>query len=349
MAHEGRGLIIVFGAGGFIGTYLVDELVTQGYDVLASGLDDVEQEYYRGRNMRYTRVDITNQEDFSSLPVNGVSSIVNLASLQPANVRQGEYRSTEYVKVNVLGTLNILEFCRKTGVHRFIHAISHRSVAGLWAPGRVITEDDTRAIKYAGEYAMFSISESAAADCIRHYSDQYGIQGIVFRLPPVYGYGPHTEIFRDGKPHKTGFQIFIENASSGNPLELWGDCDEGRDIIYVKDVVSAIMLALKSENAIGLYNIASGRLLSLREEAEEIIRAFSPRGHSSKIVNRPETQNSIEPFLYDISKARRDFGWAPKYSFREILEDYKNEMKSGRFSFLVKRREAMMAAGNLPH
>jgi UDP-glucose 4-epimerase len=276
-----------------------------------------------------------------------VNSVVNLASLQPANVRQEEHKPSDYVKVNVLGVLNILEFCRKLRVPKVIHTISYKSV-GAFGPDRVINENDTKAIEYSGEYAMFSISESAAADCVQHYTKQYGIQGIVMRLPPVYGYGPHTEILRDGKPHKTGFQVFIENASSGNPIELWGDCEKGRDIIYVKDVTSAIILALESRNASGLYNIASGRLLTLREEAEQIVKAFSPKDRSPRIVYRPEIPNSIQPFLYDIGKARRELGWAPKYSFQEMLEDYKTEMKKGRFNFLVRRRLEMLGKVSSP-
>jgi UDP-glucose 4-epimerase len=340
--NEDRSAPMVFGAEGFIGTYLVDELVSEKHDVLAVGLDPLGEAYYNERKIPFARVDITKEEDFSELPQEGVSSVVNLACLQPANVKEEEYKATEYVRVNVLGTLNILEFCRKAGIRKFIHAISHRSVQGLWEQGKTVTEDDRRSIKYTGEYAMYSISESAAAECVEHYSQQYGMQGIVLRIPPVYGYGPHTEGFKAGKPQKTGFQVFIENAIQGQPIEVWGDCEKGRDIIYVKDVVSAIVLALKNKNAMGLYNIASGKLLSLRQEVEEIVEAFSPTEHRSKIVYRPDIPNSIETFLYDISKARRDLGWSPKYSFREMLEDYKKEMTCGRFSFLVQKRRAMM-------
>jgi UDP-glucose 4-epimerase len=212
----------------------------------------------------------------------------------------------------------------------------------LWESERTIGEDAARAIKYTGEYAMYVISESAAADCIEHYRREYGMQGIIFRLPPVYGYGPHIEIFKDGKPLKTGFKVFIENAMAGRPIEVWGDCNKGRDIIYVKDVVTAIILALKSKDASGLYNIASGRLLSLKEEAETIARVFSPKGHSSKIIYRPNKANSIEPFLYDIAKAKRELGWSPQYSFEEMLLDYKKEMESGRFMFLLEKRSKMM-------
>jgi len=335
-------MLIIFGAEGFIGAYLVDQLVSEGFDVLAVGLDKLGEAYYNERKIPFARVDITKEEEFNKLPGKGVACIVNLACLQPANVKEEEYNPADYIKVNVLGTLNILEFCRKTAVRKVIYAISHRSVQGLWKQGKVIREDDTKAIKYTGNFSMYSISESTAADCVEHYSQQYDMQGIILRLPPVYGYGPHTEGFKNGKPHKTGFKVFVENAVEGKPIEVWGDCEKGRDIIYVKDVVSAIILATKCKTALGLYNIASGKLLSLREEAEEIIKVFSPITHPSKIIYRPDKSNSIEPFLYDISKAKQDLGWYPKYSFAEMLVDYKKEMESCRFDFLLEKRRRMM-------
>lgn len=334
-------MVIVFGAGGFIGTYLVDRLIEEGFDVLATDISQLGEIYYKGQGVRFIRLDITREKDFDGLPQRGVEAVVNLACLQPANVSEEEYSPIKYIETNVIGTLNILEFCRRSGVHKVICFNSHRAVEGLWGAGKPIREE-ARAIRYTGEYAMYVISESASADCVEHYHQEYGLQGIIFRLPPVYGYGPHTEIFKSGKPIKTGFQIFIENATAGKPLEVWGDPRKGRDIIYVKDVVSAIILALKSKDAAGLYNIASGRLLSLQEEAEGIIRVFSPADHPSEITYRPEKPNSIEPFLYDISKAKRDLGWSPKYSFEEMLLDYKREMGSRRFEFLLKKRRQMM-------
>lgn len=335
-------MIIVFGAAGFIGTYLVDQLVIEGIDVLATDVSQLDEAYYEKQGIPFIGLDITKEKGFTKLPQAGVIAAINLACIQPANVRKQEYDPTDYIKVNVLGTLNILEFCRKTGIRKMVYISSHRTVQGLWESGKRIRQDVTKAIKYTGEYAMFSISEGAAEDCVEHYSQQYGMQGIIFRLPPVYGYGPHLEIFKDGKPLKTGFKVFIENAMAGRPIEVWGGYEKGRDIIYVKDVVSAIVLALKSKDASGLYNIASGKPLSLKEEAETIVKVFSPRDHPSKIRYRPNKANSIEPFLYDIAKAKRELGWSPQYSFEQMLLDYKKEMESGRFKFLVEKRKRMI-------
>jgi UDP-glucose 4-epimerase len=342
--RELRDMIVVFGAGGFIGTYLTDKLVRAGCKVIASDISEIGEVYYHRQGIRYQRVDITQKGEFERLPTEGIGAVVHLACVQPANVSEEKYDPADYVRVNVLGTLNILEFCRVNKVPKIIYTCSHRNTQGMWAEksGRPILESDGRSIKFTGDYAMFSISESVATDCVEHYAQAYGIEGIVLRLPPVYGYGPHTEIFKDGKPLKTGFQVFIENAEQGRPLELWGDPESGRDIVYVKDVVSAIGLALKKPGIGGLYNISSGRRLSLKEQAECIIRVFSPPGRRSEIRYQPDKPNLIESYVYDVGKARRTFGWQPKYSFKDMLIDYRKEMDSGRFAFLVEKRRMLM-------
>lgn len=337
-------MILVFGAGGFIGTYLTDQLVADGHEVVASDLSEIAEGFYRRQRVPYHRVDITQRGEFDRLPVEGITAVVHLACVQPANVSEQKYDPADFIRVNVLGTLNILEFCRANGIPKIIYTCSHRNTQGMWEQkkGTAIRESDGRAIKFTGDYAMFSISESAGADCVEHYAQTYGIEGVVFRLPPVYGYGPHTEIFKDGKPIKTGFQVFIEKAERGLPLELWGDPTNGRDIVYVKDVVAAFQAALTTRRIGGLYNISSGRLLSLAEQAESIIRVFSPPDRPSEIRYRPEKPNLIEPYFYDIEKAKRAMGWQPQFSFEDMLIDYRKEMDSGRFDYLLEKRRMQM-------
>lgn len=334
--------VLVFGASGFIATYLIDELLTQGYDVTASDVSDEGRGYYEGKNVTYINVDITCKTDFDRLPRGQYDAVVHLAACQPANVAEKHYDPRDYINVNVIGTLNILDFCRENKVGKVIYASSHRNTQGLWAFNKAITEDDGRAIKYSGEYAMFSISESAAQDCVRHYQEQHGLNGVIFRLPPVYGYGPHTEIFKDGKPIKTGFQMFIDKALACQPLEVWGDCDVGRDIIYVKDVVSAFVTAIEKPGISGLFNITSGVYLTLREQAEVIANEFWGSDGEPVILYSPEIANGMDAFLYANDKAKRDLGWSPQYSFRDMLIDYIKESESQRYQYLIDKRSKML-------
>lgn len=333
--------VIVFGASGFIGTYLIDELLINNYQVLAADINDIGRMHYEQQGVSFEKIDITNKQDIQKLPKKGFDAVINLACVQPANVSKEMYNPVDYINVNVIGTLNLLEYCRISNVPKMIIATSHRNTKGLWKEGKKIREDEGRAIEFTGEYAMFSISESTAEDCVEHYNRAYGLQGIIFRLSPVYGYGPHTVIFKNGEETTTGFQAFIDNAVSGKPIEIWGDPDVGRDIIYVKDVVNAFMLALNNTAAKGLYNICSGYALSLKQQAEETIKMFGKGNPEQKIIFRPDKQNSIDPFLYDNAKAKRELGWSPKYSFSDLLVDYKKEMESGRFQYLIQKRQQM--------
>lgn len=333
--------IIVFGASGFIATYLIDELLNQGFKVTASDINDIGLEYYENKNVNFIKVDITKKSDFEKLEQCKYCAVVHLAACQPANVGQEQYDARDYINVNVIGTLNILDFCKQNQVGKIIYASSHRNTQGLWSDNRAIREEDGRGIKYSGEYAMFSISESAAQDCVMHYQAQYGLTGVIFRLPPVYGYGPHTEIFKDGKPIKTGFQIFIEKAMACKPLEIWGNGDVGRDIIYIKDVVSAFIKAITNPTVSGLFNITSGNYLTLRSQAEIIAKLFWGATTQPIFIERPELSNGMDSFLYDNSKAARELEWIPKFTFEDMLIDYKKEMESKRYEYLLNKRKAM--------
>lgn len=333
--------VLVFGAGGFIGTYLIDALLKHNYDVVASDICPIAKEYYGHLGVPYVQVDISKTEDFMAIKNHEYDAILHLASLQPATFNSSFNTPKDYINVNVIGTMNVLDFCKRTKSKKIIYASSHRNTSGLWREKALINENDGRCQQYSGEYAMFSISESAAQDCLEFYRSEYEMSGIVFRLPPVYGYGPHLEIFKYGKPVKTGFQTFVENAIMCRRLEVWGDSSVGRDIIYVKDVVSAIILAIKNHNASGLYNISTGYRLTLKEEVEKICKIFWGGNGDPKIDWRPEIPHKMDSFAYDNSKAITELGWYPQYDFEKLLIDYKKELELNRFSFLLEKRIQM--------
>jgi UDP-glucose 4-epimerase len=335
-------MIIVTGATGFIGFYLVNELHNQNYSVLAvdkSGLD--EAEYFKKQGIPFVQMDITHQEELAQLPTAKVEAVINLACVQPANVSSKAYDPAKYIEVNVVGLINILNFCNANRILKVLHTISHRNVQGLWEKGDIITENSPRSIKYAGKFSMFSISESAALDVLKYYQEEHKLQPIVFRLPSVYGYGHHENYYHHDRVEKTGLGVFIANASDGKDIEIWGDPNKGRDVVYVKDVVNAIITAIRKTGVSGLFNIASGKKLTLQQQVDDIIRVFSTGPSQSRIIYRPEKPNSIDPCVYDISKAQRELGWAPVYSFEDMLRDYRREMESGAWQFLINRKTRM--------
>jgi UDP-glucose 4-epimerase len=330
-------MILVIGASSFIGTYLVDELIAQGREVFATGHSNLNREYYANRQIKYAQVDIARQQDLERLPKENVEAVVLLASMMPNN--DNRCVPQPYVDVNITGTLNVLEYCRINKVNKIVYGHSHKDVAGLWDCGRPITEEDGPSIIYTANHAVYTITKIAAVNLVEHYHQAHGVVGISFRFAAVYGFGPHTEIYAGGKVWLPRFTVFMRNAIAGDPIEIWGDPSRGQDVVYVKDVVGAIIGAIDSDKAHGLYNITSGVRTSLDEEVKGIIEVFSSPMHRSEIRYRPDKPNMPCTFLYDISKAKRDFNYEVRYPFMKMLQDIKHEMESRRFSHLISREK----------
>lgn len=335
-------MIIVIGATGFIGLYTVERLIEEGYNVIATGRNKSVSEYYEKKDVKFIELDITNKGDFEKLPKEGVEGIILLAGLLPANVNvdiSKDENAANYIEINTIGTINVLEYCRMNNIKKVISTTSYADVFNSWKKDIALTEEEPRNFKCEGDHAVYVISKNAASDIMEYYNKQHRLECSVFRLPPVYGVGPHSEIYVNGKYYKTGIQTFIEKAMNGDNIEVWGDPTISRDIIYVKDVARAFVLALTNENVKGLYNMTSGVSLTLENQIKTVIKVFS-NGSKSKLIYRPEKKNNTPSYLFDMTKAKRDFGFVAEYKdYETMMKDYKKEMDSDRFRFLIDSRK----------
>ena len=318
-------MIIVTGATGFIGRYLVDQLVEDGVEVVATGRSERGEAYYKKAGIPFVLLDITKEEDFDNLPKENVDTVVHLAALLSIDIEK--WKPADYLMANALGTYNVLEYCRKSGSKKIIYAMTHSDVNR--SKDLVITEETPREFGSTvgpGNTLPYIVSKIAAMNFIEVYTKEAGIQGIILRFPGIRGYGS-----RDSH-YDTVFHRFVQKAIKSEPIEIWGEHKTVRDLVYIKDVVAAIIGALKSEKASGLYNIGSGKGLTIEDEAKAIIKVFSPSDKPSRLVYRPDIEEVRKrSYIWDISKAKRDWDWEPKYSYEEALADYKKEMERGYF------------------
>ena len=268
---------------------------------------------------------------FFKLPQEGVSAIVLISGAMPS--RMEDYKPRTYLEVNALGTLNVLEYARKTGVEKFLFTQSHSDVAGYWNTGVVIKPDAPRRLNLKGDHAVYIISKNTAVDLIEHYRQDYGLKTFIFRLPTIYLYRPILEMYVNGKNVPIGYRYFIDKAMKSEPIEIWGDPSVSKDIVYVQDLNQMLYKALISNLDKGLYNVASGVSTTLEDQIRGVIEVFSPKNNPSKVIYRPE-KNNQNSYHYDIQNAVEELGYQPGYDYISMLEDMVKEMKGNRFDHL---------------
>lgn len=328
-------MYIIIGASSFIGVHTADEFLKQGCKVLVTGRNNKFKNHYDTLGIEYVNLDLTNKGDFDKLPKEGVEGVILLSGLLPANATVNldlDENADEYFSVNTIGTINVLEYCRKFGISRVISNCSYSDVRGAWGK-KTITEDEPRDFIYTGDHAVYVFSKNAANDTMEYYNQQHGMKNAWFRFPPVYGVGPHDSIYINGTLKKSGLKIFIDNASVGEDICIFGNKDLSRDVVYVKDVAHAYYLAMKSENTYGLYNMTSGCGVTLQEQAEIIADLWAPSSDKkSKIIYKPEVINNTPSYLFSMEKAKRDFGFEPHYAdFKVMMNDYKKDLDEKKY------------------
>ncbi len=333
-------MYIIIGASSFIGVYVVDEFLKQGCRVLVTGRNNKFKEHYDCLGVEYVNVDLTQKEDFNRLPRQGVEGVILLGGLLPANAEVDldvDENAADYFAVNTVGTINVLEYCRKNHIDRVISTCSYADVRGAWGK-YAISEDEPRDYIYKGDHAVYVFSKNAANDVMEYYNQQHGMRNAWFRFPPVYGVGPHDSLYVNGQLKKSGLKIFIDNASEGKDICIYGDKNLSRDVTYVKDVAHAFYLAMKSNRTYGLYNMTSGKGVTLQEQAEVIAELWAPSpDKKSKIVYNETIANNTPSYLFSMEKAKRDFGYIPAYSdFRVMMIDYKKDLDQNKYKELFQ-------------
>ena len=333
-------MYIIIGASSFIGVYTVEEFLKQGCEIIVTGRNNKFKEHYDKLGVDYINLDLVNKKDFDLLPKENVDGVILLSGLLPANSNvdlENEENAADYFEVNTIGTINVLEYCRKNNINRVISTCSYADVRGAWGK-KAITEEEPRDFIYEGDHAVYIFSKNAANDTMKYYNEQHGMKNAWFRFPPVYGVGPHDSLYINGELKKSGLKIFIDNAREGKDICIFGDKNLSRDIAYVKDVAHAFYLAINNEKTKRLYNMTSGSGVTLQEQAEIIAEIWAPSPEKkSKITYKPEINNNTSSYLFSKKKKKNDFGYVPKYSdFKLMMKDYKKDLDNNKYQELFK-------------
>ncbi len=330
--------IIVIGANGHVGAYTFDYLLQhldlKKYRLIASGRRDTS--FYRDKGIEYVQLDICQEEDFKKLPLNDVYAVINLAGIMPAAMKG--YDPYPYIDINIRGSLNVLEYCRKVKCKKIIITTTEADLSGYWKPGACIDADLPANFDHGTNYAMYIISRRTVLEMLETYRLQYNITPFAIRCSTVYCYTESPYMYKLGKRIIPGYIQIYQKAMKGETIEIWGDPSVKTDIVYVKDFAQIVEKMIISETANGgIYNLGNGMPVSLNDQIKIAIEVFGEGGHKSEVVYRPDLPNGRD-FVQDITKTCSELGYRPMYDYRSYLEDYKKEMKENRFHGLFTPR-----------
>lgn len=323
--------IIVLGSAGNLGMYFIDylneKLDMEKYEIIATGTkDEYPFEFYKGE---YVKLDITNVEDFEKLPKENVQAVVDFAGVLPAYLSKDD--PNKYIDVNIKGTLNVLEYCRKVKADRIIYTQTWADLNGYLKEKKPLKPDLLRKPIHTGDHAIYTVTKCAAVELIECYHQMHGLKNFIFRLPNIYLYSPEMYYYVDGEKKYISYRYIIQRAMKGEPLEMWGNPNLGKDIIYVKDLCQMIFKSLFVDRETGTYNAGTGIKTTMREQIEGIVKVFSPKENPSEIIECPEKKD-CDDFVMDITNAKEELGYEPEYDYIAYLEDYKKEMELNRFT-----------------
>lgn len=297
--------VLVTGGAGFVGSQIVKQLHRRGhepvvYDNLSTGyrknLDGVS-------DVRLVVGDIRDT-DRLHLAMAGCEIVFHLAA-SVGNLRSLQ-NPIEDSEVNVLGTLNVLESVRLNGVKKIIYSSS----AAIFGEPRYQPIDEKHPLEPDSPYGVSKLAAEKHCLC---YGRIYGIDVICLRYFNVYGVNQRYDAYGNVIP------IFATLLLQNKPIAIYGDGEQTRDFVNVKDVAMANILAAEKDALSGIFNIGSGVSITINSLASMMKEIINKR---ADIVYAPPRKGEVRHSKADISLARSSFDYKPSKEIYDSLVEY---------------------------
>jgi UDP-glucuronate 4-epimerase len=304
---------LVTGGAGFIGSHLVDSLLSEGWRVTV--IDSFDAFYARSlkeQNVAAHRAhpayalieaDIRDWQALDSRLADRYDVIVHLAAR--AGVRPSIEQPRLYQEVNVAGTQNLLELCRTREIRQFVFA-SSSSVYGV--NPNVPWSEDEGVLRPISPYASTKVS----GELLGHaYSHLYGIRFLALRFFTVYGPRQRPDL---------AIRKFAELMLRGERIPLFGRGDSRRDYTYVDDTVAGIRAAMDYEgSSYETINLGNDHAVSLSDLVSSLETILGVRARTQRLADQP---GDVPQTWANIEKARRLLGYHPQTRLQEGLERF---------------------------
>lgn len=294
--------ILVTGGAGFIGSHIVDRLVLEGHETIVIDNLSTGNNAYLPSQVRLYQIDILSLETERVFAEEKPDCVIHHAA--QVDVTLSLQDPMLDAKSNILGTLRLLALCRQHQVKKFIYA-SSCAVYGESDDCSIKEDFDINPISFYG------LSKFTPEIYIRLYSSLFGLSYTIFRYANVYG--PRQTPKGEGGV----ISIFTRKMLEGNPIQIFGDGNQTRDFVYVKDVAKANALALTHGDH-HILNIGTDTKTSINALFQTI---SSLTGYTRTPEYLPQRPGDIRFSRLDASEAKRVLGWQPSYSLETGLKE----------------------------
>lgn len=294
--------ILVTGGAGFIGSHLVDLLEQNKYNVaiidnLTTGdLTNVSD------TLQFYNVDITSDSLVNVFEEFKPEYVVHTAAQSSVPISQ--QRAVFDADVNILGTINLLEACRKSKVKKLVYTSS----AAVYGDTKILPideETDTLPI------SAYGLSKLTGEKYIQMYGRLYDLSYTILRFSNVFG--PRQKLNKQSGV----IPIFINKIIGGEDIHIYGDGNYTRDFIYVKDVAHAILQSLGSVRS-SVYNISSGVEISINAIVQALEGVMGTKLAPKYLAAK---QGDIQNSVLTYSKIQQKLNWNPRTSLYEGLKE----------------------------
>ncbi len=298
--------ILVTGGAGFIGSHVIKKLLERGDTVVS--IDNMN-EYYDaslkrarlaqfGDHVQHYEIDIADTMAMEKVfAEHTFDAVCHLAA--QAGVRYSLQNPFVYGSTNYMGTLNILEFSKRTNVHHVVCA-STSSVYGLNEAMPFTEEDRTDT-----PISVYSASKRAGELLAHSYHHLFGMNIAMLRFFNVYGTW--------GRPDNATW-LFTEAILAGKPIKVFNEGNMKRDFTYIDDIVDGIIAAIVHPNGFQIYNLGKGTSVPLMDFIHVIEDTI---GTKAELDLQPMQPGDVAETWADITKAERELGYVPRTTVEE--------------------------------
>ena len=293
-------IAIVTGGAGFIGSHMVDLLVNNNYEVRV--IDNLSGGYVENLKQHKNNPKIK-IEEADICKVNHNHSLFKDSELLFHFAGKGDIvpsidDPTEYMSINVQGTVKMLEGARSANINKFVYAAS----SSCYGVAETPTSEEHK-IDPCYPYALSKYQGEMAA---LHWQKIYNLPVNSIRIFNAYG-----ERARTGSSYGAVFGVFLKQKLEGKPFTVVGDGSQSRDFLYVSDITRAFLKVAKAQEAGEIYNLGAGKPQSIKRLIQLI---------GGDVVYIQERPGEPAHTWADIRKIRSHLNWEPLVSFEEGVQ-----------------------------